>query len=76
MEELSPDLFMKVLTYLPFKDVICLCQTKIKFYRYSTSSQYKTRWKALIRNTFGNVSGFEEKLERTWKGWGLKRVML
>ena len=73
MEGLSPDLFMNQLTYLPFKDVVSLCQTNMKYHRYCTNPEYNTRWKALVKDTFGNVSNFEEKLERIWKELGLEK---
>ena len=73
MEKLSPDLFINQIKYLTFADVISLCQVNRKFHTYCTDPGYSTRWKVLVKNKYGNVLEFEEKLKRIWKKLGLER---
>ena len=73
MENLSADIFIKHITYLPFTDVINLCHTNKKFHTYCTYPKYRIPWKALVLNTFGNIDNYQEKLEKTWLGLGLDK---
>ena len=62
---LSPDLFIQQITYLPFSDVINICNANKTLYSYCTDPKYAIRWKSLINNTFGNVYNYDEKLRKT-----------
>ena len=64
LSRLSPDLFIKQITYLPFNDVIIICQANKKLHNYCTNSQYSVRWKVLVENTFSEVHNYEEKLKQ------------
>ena len=67
MDKQGIDLFIKQLTYLPFREVINMCQSNSKFHNYCTLDKYNDRWKALINHTFGDIYGYQDKLEKIWK---------
>ena len=64
LSKLPVDLFIQQITYLPFKDVVSVCQANVKLRSYCNDPKYNIAWKALINNTFGEVYNYEEKLER------------
>src|SRR5680860_967420 len=66
LSELPIDLFMKQITYLPFDDVINICNTNKKLHDYCTNPDYNTRWKALINKTFSSIPNYNQKLEEVW----------
>lgn len=55
---LPVDLIFQLLTYLPFDDVINVCQLNHKL--HSCGINYNIKWKALINNTYKNL--YEDKL--------------
>ena len=67
-EAVSIDVFLIQVTYLPFNDVVNICQTN-KFY-HSYCTEYNIRWKNLIYNTFGHLYGYKDILNRLWKKLG------
>ena len=72
MEELKKtfpvDIFLKQVTYLPFNDVVNMCQTNTLWHSYCT--KYNIRWKILIYNTFGHLYGYDDILIKLWKKLG------
>jgi hypothetical protein len=60
LSNLSPDLVMLHMTYLPFKDVEALCQANKRLYNICTTEPYHHRWKVLIQNTYGWLDNYEE----------------
>lgn len=70
MNELSSDLFIKQITYLPFADVVSLCQTNKTFHNYCTNSIYKNKWRMLIENTFSEIDNYQEKLQKLLNKYG------
>ena len=73
LSKLGPDLFIKHITYLPFKDVINICQANKKVHNYCTNPQYSVRWKVLVQNTFSHLSNYEDKLEQIQSDLGLDK---
>ena len=68
MENLPIDIFINEITYLPFDEVIAVCQINKKLHTYCT--EYNTHWKALINNTFSSVDNYDDKLHLIWKDLG------
>lgn len=62
MEDLSPERFIEKLTYLPFDEVVGICQSNNLFQEYC-SDKYKHLWKRLVENTFGDNFDYHEKLK-------------
>ena len=60
--DLPVDIFINIIAYLSFNDVINVCQSNSKLYNYSTG--YNTRWKALINNMFSFIDNYDDKLEQ------------
>ena len=61
LSKLPSDLFIKEITYLPFKDVISVCSSsKILHEKCMTNNN---RWKSLIYTTFKDIHNFSEKLK-------------
>ena len=52
LSKMPIDLFIQQVTYLPFKDVINLCQANKTLHNYCTNHKYNINWKILIENTF------------------------
>lgn len=67
MDKLPIDLFIQQVTYLPFNDVINLCQTTEKFQDYCTNPKYTNNWRRLIENTFSGLDDYETNLEELLK---------
>ena len=61
------DLFLKQLTYLPFKDVINMCQVNKKYHNYCTLDKYNNNWKAIIDNTFSDIYNYNDKINKIWQ---------
>ena len=71
MEELikkatTIDIFLKLVTYLPFRDVASICQTNKFYHEYCTDPKYNIRWKNLIDNTFKHIYDYPNILTRLW----------
>ena len=66
LSRLPIDIFIQNITYLPFSDVVNICQSNKKIHNYCTHSRYNIRWKALINNTFSQVDNYQEKLNKIW----------
>lgn len=60
------EIFIRQITYLPFRDVISACQTNARSLHYCTHSKYSKLWKKLIDNTFRDTFGYSEHLKRIW----------
>jgi len=71
LEKLPIDIFIKQITYLPFSDVINICQTNAKFHDYCTNQSYSTHWKSLIVNTFGDMENYQYSLRKVWNDLSL-----
>ena len=67
------DIFLMQLSYLPFREVINMCQVNTKYHNYCTSYTYNNRWKAIIDNTFSNVYNYENKLDKIWQDLGYEK---
>lgn len=59
LNNLSPDIFIKHITYLPFRDVINLCQANPTQHKYCTDPKYSIRWKVLVENTFSDIDNYD-----------------
>lgn len=60
LTNLSVDLFIQHITYLPFTDVISICSANKKLHGYCMN--YNNHWKRLIDNTFSIVYDYQNKL--------------
>lgn len=60
------EIFIKQVTYLPFDDVISLCQTNTTYHNYCINPKYNTNWKLLIDDTFSKIYDYENKLDEIW----------
>ncbi len=67
LSNLSIDLFILYIEYLPFNAVVKLCNTNKKLHNYCTNSRYKINWKSLIINTFGHIYNYDYKVDHVWK---------
>ncbi len=67
LSQLPVDVFIKEITYLPFDDVISVCQANTTLHNYCTNSSYNNKWRQLIDNTFGNIYDYQEKLDQVRK---------
>lgn len=54
------DVFIKQLTYLPFKDVISICSSHPIL--RERCMEYNNKWRPLIENTFGFLEDYPQKL--------------
>ena len=63
LSKLPTDLFIKEITYLPFRDVISICSAN-KTLHDKCMSDDNGRWKSLIYSTFGDVYDFPTKLKQ------------
>ena len=54
------DVFFHLLQYLPFEDIVSLCQIDSMYHKYGT--KYETAWKSLIYKTYGTVYNFQQKI--------------
>lgn len=61
------ELFLQQLSYLPFRDVISMCQTNTRTRNYCTNVRYSSLCKKLIDDTFGDTFNYNEKLEKIWQ---------
>ena len=61
-KEFSPVISVISVTYLPFRDVISICQVNKKLHKYCTDPKYSIQWKILVQNTFSQVHNYEDKL--------------
>ena len=57
LSNLPIDLFMKQITYLPYEEVIKVCQANKKLHNYCTN--YDLHWKNLILNAFGTLPDYQ-----------------
>lgn len=74
MDELSNlpvELFVETITYLPFSEVISVCNVNKKTHNYCTDNKYNAHWKRLIDYTFGSVYGYETMVEDIQRQLGL-----
>ncbi len=71
LSQLSPDVFIQQITYLPFQYVINVCSANKKLHGFCT--KYNNKWKRLIDNTFkDNIYAYEEKLKELWNKLNMK----
>ena len=66
LSRLPVDLFIQQITYLPFDDVVNICQANSTLHNYCTNINYNNKWKALINTTFGDIDNYHEKLKQIW----------
>lgn len=59
LSDLPPSLLISKMTYLPFKDVVSLCNTNTSLQEICTSDKYRNDWKSLIDDTYGNISYYQ-----------------
>ena len=64
LSQLPVDVFIKEITYLPFDEVISVCQANTTLHNYCTNSSYNNKWRQLIDDTFGNIYNYQEKLDQ------------
>ncbi len=63
LSQLSVDVFIKNITYLPFDNVITICTSNKKLDSYCNDPKYNNRWKKLIDDTFGGIYDYQNKLK-------------
>ena len=56
LSRLPIDLFIQQITYLPYDEVVSICQANKKLHDYCT--KYDTHWKSLIRQAFSNLPDY------------------
>ena len=64
MNQLPVDVFIKEITYLPFSEVINVCQANTTLHKYCTNLDYNNNWKLLIDDTFSGIHNYQEKLKQ------------
>lgn len=69
--DLPADVFIELLTYLPFQDVISVCQSNSRTRYYCTDVKYNAVWKRLIDSTFKDTFYYTDNLEKIWKDLGV-----
>lgn len=62
LSKLPASLLISRMSYLPFDDVISLCQTN-KRLNEICSDKYSNDWKQLIDNTYGNTEYYQQLIE-------------
>ena len=72
LSNLAIDIFIKNITYLPFSDVISVCQSNKKLYNYCNDSRYNNHWKHLIDDTFRDINDYQNKIDQIRENLGLK----
>ena len=73
LSQLSPDIFIQQITYLPFHDVINVCSANKKLHGFCNDPKYNNNWERLIDNTFkDNIYAYEEKLKELWNKLNMK----
>lgn len=70
ISQLPVDIFLKQITYLPYKSVVAVCSANKKSQSYC-STEYSNQWKALIDNTFSKIDNYVETLTRIKNKLGL-----
>ena len=67
LSQLSLDVFIQQITYLPFRDVVSVCSANKKLHGFCNDPKHNARWKALINNTFSDVIyNYPDKLNKLW----------
>ena len=66
LDTLPIDWLAVQITYLPFSDVLFLCQTnrRINDFCLNSDNKYDITWKNIITNTFGSVNDYHDKLRK------------
>lgn len=67
LSNLPVDIFIYQITYLPFSDVVSVCQSNSKLHDYCVNPKYNLQWKKLIDDTFGNIMYYNIHLKNLWK---------
>ena len=67
LSRLPVDLFIQQITYLPFDDVISVCQANTILYNYCNNPNYNNNWKILIDNAFSGIYAYKDYLNKIWK---------
>ena len=71
ISQLPVDIFIKSITYLPFKDVVNICSSNQKLRSFCNDPNYNIHWKALINSTFNKTYNYQENLVKIWNRLGL-----
>ena len=71
LSQLPVDIFIKSITYLPFKDVVNICFAIIKLKSFCNETKYNNKWKAVIDNTFSKTYNYQKNLIKIWNRLGL-----
>lgn len=70
---LPNDVFMEIIKYLSFDDVINIASSNSKFHSICFNTKYTNKWKLLIDNTYSDIYDYEKKLNKIWKLYNLKK---
>ena len=62
LSQLSVDIFIEIITYLSFKDVINICSLNQKLRYFCNDTKYNNKWRKLIDNTFGKTYNYDNNL--------------
>ena len=73
---LPQDLLAHQITYLPFSDVISLCQSnpRLHYFCMASTPRQKLLWKILIQDTFSKVYDYQNKLKKLSDKFGTKDI--
>ena len=74
LSQLPVDVFIKTITYLPFKDVINICSSNTKLKSFCSDQKYNNRWRQLIDDTLGKTYNYEENLIKIWNELNIDNV--
>lgn len=64
LTKLPIDLFIQLLTYLSFEDVINICSSNSRLHYYGLN--YNIKWKQLINDTFFSIQNYDKHLKKIW----------
>lgn len=63
LSKLGIDIFIKIVSYIHFKDLINICLTNTILCNYCTNIKYNNHWKFLIDKTYNNVYNYQHKIQ-------------
>ena len=72
LSRLPVDVFIQQITYLPFDEVIKVCETNKTLRNNCINPDYNNKWRKLIDDTFGNIYDYHNKLEQIRSKLNLK----
>ncbi len=71
LSRLPVDIFIQQITYLPFDEVISICNSNKTLHNYCINPSYNNHWRALIDNTFRNIYNYDNYLRQIRSKMGI-----